>query len=66
MNHEPDENSVERYSEDLDSLDSSVFSGEILWTNLNEFEWYINRWKLEIIKHKEFIKKDDEDEILRD
>jgi hypothetical protein len=62
MYHVPDENCVPRYSDDLDSLDASVFSGEILWTNFNEFEWYVNRWKKELDSHKKLKELDDEDD----
>lgn len=32
------------YSEQLDSLDASVFSGELLITHLNEFKHLLERW----------------------
>lgn len=43
----------DRYSDELDSLDASVFSGEILFTNLDEFQYYITRWQKAIDEHKE-------------
>lgn len=50
--------SYERYSEDLDDLDASVFSGEMLETNLEEFEYYVDRWKRAIDNHKSHQKDD--------
>ena len=47
-----DENQNFRYSELLDDLDAAVFSGEILYTNINEFEYYIGRWKRAIDEHR--------------
>ncbi len=42
----------DRYSDELDSLDASVFSGEILFTNLEEFQYYVSRWQVAIDEHK--------------
>lgn len=59
MSHwEEDENSDSRYSEELDNMDASVFSGEILWTNLNEFEWFVRRWQKAIDEHKNMVDDD--------
>lgn len=54
MDYEVDENSEPRYSDELDSLDSSVFTGEMLYCNINEFEWYVKRWQRAIDRHREF------------
>jgi hypothetical protein len=40
------------YSDDLDSLDASVFNGEILVTHLDEFQDYLTRWQKQIDDHK--------------
>lgn len=45
----------DRYSEQLDYLDCSVFSGEILFTNLDEFQDHINRWQSAIDRHKNLM-----------
>ena len=44
-----------QYSDDLDSIDASVFSGELLFTNINEFENYVDRWKRAIVEHRKLI-----------
>ena len=49
---EPDEESNSEYSDQIDSLDCSIFTGELLYTNINEFEWHVDRWKREIERHK--------------
>jgi len=56
---EPDENTVERYSYELDSMDASVFTGEMLYTNINEFEWYVRRWQKAIDYQREYMRKED-------
>ncbi len=33
------------YDEDMDALDASVFSGELLITHLEEFKEYLARWQ---------------------
>jgi hypothetical protein len=60
MYHEPDKDPVQRYSDDLDSMDSSVWNGEMLWCNINEFEWYVKRWQKAIDEHRKLC--DDVDE----
>ena len=47
---------MDRYSEQLDDLDASVFSGEILYTNLEEFQKYLNRWQSAIDSHRQHVK----------
>ena len=45
----------DRYSDQLDNLDASVFSGELLFTNMDEFQDYINRWQRAIDRHKNLM-----------
>lgn len=40
------------YSEQLDDLDASIFTGELLYTNLEEFEEYLIRWMRAVEEHK--------------
>ena len=61
MYHEEDKDPAQRYSDDLDSLDSSVFNGEMLWCNINEFEWYLKRWQKAVDSHRK-MKDGDSDE----
>ncbi len=42
----------EDYSDQLDSLDASVFTGELLYTNMEEFEDYLKRWQRALESHK--------------
>jgi hypothetical protein len=49
------------YSEQLDALDASVFSGEILYTNLEEFKEYLARWQRAVESH-ETAQKEAQDE----
>ena len=48
--------SANNYSEDLDSIDASVFSGELLIYNLEEFKEYVERWSRAIQEHEKFLK----------
>lgn len=40
------------YSDELDAVDASVFSGEMLYTNLDEFKSYVERWQRAIAEHE--------------
>ena len=40
------------YSDQLDSLDASVFSGELLLTHLEEFKGYLARWQKAVEEHE--------------
>ena len=40
------------YSDELDAVDASVFSGEMLYTNLDEFKSYGERWQRAIVEHE--------------
>lgn len=46
------------YSDLLDSVDASVFSGELLFTNLTEFEDYLERWLRAVKEHKELCEEE--------
>ena len=47
----------ERYAQQMDELDASVFSGELLLTNLTEFKDYLSRWQ-RAVEEQEAAEKD--------
>jgi hypothetical protein len=46
------------YSEEIDSLDAAVFSGEILYTHFEEFQICVARWQRAIDEHREALRKE--------
>ena len=48
----------ERYSHQLDALDASVFTGEMLQTNFEEFKNYVERWQREIDRHDQALARE--------
>jgi len=49
---DPFENSSKELSELLETLDASIFSGDVLYTNLEILDKYVSRWKRAIDEHK--------------
>jgi len=47
------------YSDQMDDMDASVFSGEILFTDLDEFKYYLERWQKAVNLHETNIEIDD-------
>ena len=47
------------YSRQMDELDASVFSGELLYLNLNEFKDYLARWQRAVIEQESIVKDAD-------
>jgi hypothetical protein len=45
------------YSEQLDAIDASVYSGELLITHLDEFEEYLQRWQRAVDEQRELLKE---------
>ncbi len=50
------------YYEEMDTVDASVFSGELLHTHLDVFEVYVSRWQRAIDSHKASMEEDGNDE----
>lgn len=50
---------MNNYDEQLDDLDCSVFSGEILETHLEEFEYYLKRWQRTLDSHKNMMESEE-------
>ena len=40
------------YSKQIDAMDASVFSGEMLETNIEEFEQHLHRWQRAVHNHR--------------
>ena len=51
---------MQDYSKDLDSIDASVFSGEMLLVNFEEFKYYVSRWQRAIDEHEEAMEQDND------
>jgi len=45
------------YSEELDTVDASIFSGEMLETNLEELKDYVGRWQRAIDAHEKAMEE---------
>ncbi len=62
----------ERYRDELDSIDASVFTGELLFENLDEFQGYLTRWQKAVDDHKKYMNEEfdgeddeeDEEEVI--
>lgn len=39
-------------AEELDNIDAAVFSGELLYTDLEKFKHYLGRWNRAVIEHE--------------
>lgn len=50
---------MNRYSEQLDELDASVFSGEILFTNFEELKECLKRWQIAVDDHEKWCREDE-------
>lgn len=48
-----------QYSDEMDTLDASIFSGELLETNLDELKEYMGRWQRAIDAHEKAMEEDD-------
>ena len=48
-----------QYSDEMDTLDASIFSGELLMTNLDELKDYVGRWQRAIISHEKAMEEDE-------
>ncbi len=53
---------IERYSEELDCIDASVFTGEMLFENLDEFQKYLTRWQKAVDDHKKYMNEEPDGE----
>ena len=56
---------MSRYLDFLENVDASVFSGELLETNLEEFREYVARWN-RAIESQDKLNKERKDEEERD
>lgn len=41
-----------------EEIDAAIFSGDVLWSRLEELKNYVDRWSTAIKEHEEYLKRE--------